>query len=226
MKLRKRKKRNKYVIIFMVFLVTFWILNNINNKLVPYIEKVVEKYVKRDVYNYVFYIFDKEILTSEELGNIVNLNMNKQGEVVSVDYKFNIAYKYLSDGMNDLYDNVKNIKLDTDYYDKNKSLFFIPSGIVTGNYLLENFGFKIPCKINFLSDIDMSFKTKVKDYGMNNLLVELYLVINVKNDMISPSSFYEFGESYEMIIASEVVVGKIPVYYGNELEKSSAIVSS
>ena len=32
---------------------------------------------------------------------------------------------------------------------------------------MDNLGFRIPCKIEFISDIDMGFKTKVKDYGVN-----------------------------------------------------------
>ena len=87
-------------------------------------------------------------------------------------------------------------------------------------------GFKIPCKVNYISDVDMGFKTKVSDYGLNNLLIELYLCINVKNELMSPSSFYTFGESYELIIASKIVMGRIPNYLGDTIEKSSSIVSS
>ena len=79
---------------------------------------------------------------------------------------------------------------------------------------------------NFISDIDMGFKTKVSNYGLNSLLLELYLKINVNNSIMSPSSYKEFGETYEIILASKVVVGEIPVYYGGELEKTSPIVSS
>ena len=43
---------------------------------------------------------------------------------------------------------------------------------------------------------------------------------------MSPSTYKEFGDTYEIIVASKVVVGKIPVYYGDSIEQSSAIVSS
>jgi hypothetical protein len=84
----------------------------------------------------------------------------------------------------------------------------------------------LSCKINFISDIDMGFKTKVSNYGVNNLLIELYVVIDVKSYIMSPSTYKEFGDTYEIIVASKVVVGKIPVYYGDSIEQSSAIVSS
>ncbi len=69
-------------------------------------------------------------------------------------------------------------------------------------------------------------KTKVKNYGVNNLLVELYLVIGVNSFIMSPSTYKEFGNTYEIIVSSKVVVGRIPVYYGDVIEQSSAIVSS
>ena len=35
-----------------------------------------------------------------------------------------------------------------------------------------------------------------------------------------------FGDTYEYVISSKIVNGKIPDYFGGVLEKSSAIVSS
>lgn len=198
----------------------------IGKNLIPHIENVVEKNVNRSIYNYVFYIFDKSTLENEDLLKIIELNFNKDGEVVSVDYKFNVAYKYLSNGMEQLYNNISDMELDTDYDKTDDGIYFVPVGLTQNNMLLDYLGFKVPCKLIYLSDIDMGFKTKVKEYGMNNILIELYLAINVKNDLMSPSSFYEFGNSYEMIIASKIVMGRIPDYLGNSIEKSTSIVSS
>lgn len=226
MKLKKRKKNKVITIIVMIIFCTWMNIKYIGNRLLPQIENIVEKNVNKGIYNYVFNIFDKDTLINEELLDIINLNMNKDGEVISVDYKFNIAYKYLSNGMDTLYNNISNMKLDIDYNRLDDNIYFVPVGLTQNNMLLDYLGFKIPCKINYLSDIDMGFKTKVSDYGMNNVLIELFLVINVKSDLMSPSSFYQFGNNYEMIIASKIVMGRIPSYYGGTIEKSTAIVSS
>lgn len=226
MKLKKRKHNNIIFTIIMVVIITWNNINYVGDKLIPHVQNIVEKHVNRGIYNYVFYIFDQEILEEEELLDIVELNLNSDGEVVSVDYNFNIAYKYLSEGMNDLYNNISNMKIDTDYDKTEDGIYFVPIGLTQNNMISDNLGFKVPCKINYLSDIDMGFKTRVTDYGMNNLLIELLLAINVKNNLVSPSTFYEFGDSYEMIIASKIVMGRIPDYLGSTIEKSSTIVSS
>lgn len=224
-----RLKKRKHIIvntIGLVFLFTMININYINKKLVPFIENIVEKSVNKIIYNYVFYMFDKDTLESEYLLDIIELNKNSDGEIVSIDYNFNIAYKYLGNGMNEFYNNLSNMVIDIDYDTNKDGVYFVPVGLIYNNMLLDYLGFKIPCKIIYLSDIDMSFNTKVTDYGMNNLLIELYLVINVKNDLISPGRFYEFGNKYEMNIASKVVMGRIPDYLGSTIEKSSSILSS
>lgn len=226
MRLKKRKK-NKYIYtIVMIIICTCFDIKYIGNKLIPHIENIVEKNVNKIIYNYVFNIFDKNTLVNEDLLDVIYLNKNADGEVVSIDYKFNVAYELLSDGMEKLYNNISNMEIDTDYDKTEDGIFFVPIGLTQNNMLLDYLGFKIPCKIIYLSDIDMGFKTKVSDYGMNNILIELYLAINIKNDLISPSSFHEFGNDYQMLIASKIIIGRLPEYYGGTIEKSTSILSS
>ena len=48
----------------------------------------------------------------------------------------------------------------------------------------------------------------------------------IKNYIMSPSTYKEFGEKYEILVASKIVLGRIPMYYNGIMEKSSSIVSS
>ena len=112
-----RLKKRKHIIvntIGLVFLFTMININYINKKLVPFIENIVEKSVNKIIYNYVFYMFDKDTLESEYLLDIIELNKNSDGEIVSIDYNFNIAYKYLGNGMNEFYNNLSNMVIDID----------------------------------------------------------------------------------------------------------------
>ena len=81
-------------------------------------------------------------------------------------------------------------------------------------------------KVNVATDLRSNFKTSVKDYGINSVLVELYLVIEVNSWFVNPFNDGSFGDTYEYVISSKIVNGKIPDYFGGVLEKSSAIVSS
>lgn len=226
MRLKKRRKTNYLLIVCLIVIFTRLIVKDIGEKLSYHIENIVIKNVDREVYNNIFFSFNSEELGNEELLNVINLNMNKNGEVVSVDYKLDIAYEYLSKSMETLYNNIISMNMSTLYKSGINNVYYLPMGLIYNNVLMDSLGYKIPCKINFISDIDMGFKTKVTDYGVNNLLIELYIVIDVKSYIMSPSTYKEFGDTYEIIVASKVVVGKIPVYYGDSIEQSSAIVSS
>ncbi len=226
MKLRKRKKTNLFLTIILIILNIFIILSFIGIKITPKIEDLIKKNISKNIYSYVFKTINTNMLDNEELLDVISLNLNNKGELIAVDYKFNIAYEYLSDGLNFLYEKINNLEPSMAYYTGEKGIYFVPVGLINHNVLTENLGFKIPIKINFISDIEMGFKTKVSDYGMNNLLVELYLEIEVENDLITPNTKDSFSEKYEIIIASKVIIGSIPNIYGGVIEKDSAIVSS
>ena len=201
-------------------------LKDIGGKLAYHIENIVIKNVNKSVYNSVFSIVGSDELGSEELLDVISLSKNNDGEVISIDYKMNIAYDVLSDCIEDLYSSITSLDMNSLYKSGINNVYYIPMGLIYNNVLLDNLGFRIPCKINFISDIDIGFKTKVKDYGVNNLLIELYLVIDIKNYIMSPSTYKEFGEKYEILVASKIVLGRIPMYYNGIMEKSSSIVSS
>ena len=99
MRLKKRRKTSYLLIMCLILFFTRCIVRNIGKKLSYHIENIVIKNVDREVYNNIFFSFNSDELGNEELLNIINLNMNKDGEVVSVDYKMNIAYKYLSNSI-------------------------------------------------------------------------------------------------------------------------------
>ena len=223
----KRKRKNNYFIIFLViFIITRMMLKDIGGKLAYHIENIVIKNVNKSVYNSVFSIVGSDELGSEELLDVISLSKNNDGEVISIDYKMNIAYDVLSDCIEDLYSSITSLDMNSLYKSGINNVYYIPMGLIYNNVLLDNLGFRIPCKINFISDIDIGFKTKVKDYGVNNLLIELYLVVDIKNYIMSPSTYKEFGEKYEILVASKIVLGRIPMYYNGIMEKSSSIVSS
>lgn len=226
MRLKRKKKTNYFVIFLIVFVITRIMLKDIGSKLAYHIENIVIKNVNKSVYNNVFSILGSDELGSEELLEVISLSKNNDGEVISVDYNMNIAYDVLSNCMDELYSSITSLDMSSLYKSGINNVYYIPMGLIYNNVLLDNLGFRIPCKINFISDIDMGFMTKVKDYGVNNLLIEIYLVIDVKSYIMSPSTYKEFGETYEILVASKIILGRIPMYYGGIMEKSSSIVSS
>ena len=227
MKLRKRKKKNIILFIILIFINVHIIIGLIGKRIIPTIEDNIKNYVNKTLHTYVFNVFNKETLIKDELLDIININTNSQEEIISIDYRLNEVNKYLYDSMNRLYENIDKLKIQEIIpYQYKKGVFFIPSGLAYRNILLDNLGFKIPCMINVISSTKINLKTKVSNYGINNILIELYLVTEIQSDIITPNTYYDFNNNFETLIASKIVVGNVPSYYGGILEKSSAIISS
>lgn len=227
MKLRRKKVIRKYLLVIILICInTYLIINYIGKKITPVINDLVVKTVNKSMYAYIFNTFNKEVMTSVDVNDILYFTMNKDGDIIAVDYRFDKAYQVLSDSLNTLFINVNNMKMDSVYYDGHRKMFFVPLGIISNNVLLSNMGSKIPCKVVYLTDVQMGFKTKVSNYGINNVLVELYVVIETKNNLINPIGTVEFGDKREVVVASKVIMGNVPGIYGGQIEKSSAIVSS
>ena len=74
--------------------------------------------------------------------------------------------------------------------------------------------------------INIGFGSNIESYGINSILVELYLVMDVKSWFVNPFNDGTFGETYEYVLSSKIINGSVPMYYGGNIEKSSSIVSS
>lgn len=224
MKFKKRKKYNNiYFIIVLIAVYCTFLLEYIENKADDIVVKSVQLLIKKDVYN-VIYNGVNDIFVNEDVDQFVEVVSNENGEIISVDYKINRCYKLLNNYINYIYDTLVNTDFSDLYYQD--GVYFVSSSLINNALLFNNLGLKIPMKVNVANDLRINFKTSVKDYGINNVLLELYLVIDVHSWFVNPFSDGTFGEHYEFILSSKIVNGDIPDYFGGIIEKSSAIVSS
>ncbi len=226
MKLKKRHKIPRIIIIILtiIFLILYFVIK-ITRELTPKINDVVIKITDNNVNNFLQTGFTKEIMTKLDIDKIININIYNK-EIISVDYKLDNVYQLLGDTINNLYNNLYELKINNQYYDYKTSTYNIPIGYLTDNVLFTNIGPKIKCKVELINKINVNFKTQIKNYGINNSLMELYLVIETQNKIINPLSDQEFKEEYEILIGSRMIIGKIPDYYNGVIESSSSIVSS
>lgn len=84
------------------------------------------------------------------------------------------------------------------------------------NYsLFANVGPNIPIKLSFLGDIIVDLEVNVKEYGINNAVVQFNVVVTINNQVSMPMS----SKKHRLIIKEPLIVdiikGKIPNYYSN-----------
>jgi hypothetical protein len=220
---RKKKINNIYILIIIIFMYCSSILNYIENRVDEVSTKSIQLLVKKDIYR-VIYNNISDMFENKNVDDFIDIVKSNDGSIISVDYKVSECYKVLNNYVNSIYNSLINTDFSDNYYQD--GVYFVSSSLLNNAVIFNNLGIKIPVKVNVANDVRINFKTKVKDYGINSVLVELYLVLDVQSWFINPFNEGGFGESYEYVVASRIVNGDIPSYYGGMLEKSSSVVSS
>ena len=132
---------------------------------------------------------------------------------------------------NDITQYVQDILLDLDngkipeYFisdQKSDSRFkHIRKGVLAGNTLnslqgsalFGNVGPTIPTRLFFVGQIHSDIDIEVKEYGINNVMITIYLIITVKEQVSMPLS----SDSKEITVKEPLIVdilkGPIPNYY-------------
>ena len=231
----KRFKHKKYklnittIIIMLIIVNTIVILNyyknNLSYKLIDISKNTIEVYNNYLIMNFI----SNDILSKSDLNNIVKLNKNNKDEIISIEYDTKLTYKLLKVVTDELYQIVSQTTykdiLDYDFDIKDDLVIYYPVLLSSNNIFLNNLGPKVPVKIKFLSSLLTNINTKVTSYGLNNVLLEIYINITINDDIVIPYYKDKISKDYNVLLSSKVVMGTLPNYLGTSIENSSPILS-
>lgn len=165
-----------------------------------------------------------EEITKEEMvdiNTIMNIEKNNSDEIIGIDFnnksintlllKINEKFHYNLQ----ILENDKNNSLEKKYYKKvNPMIYEIPMSIVYDIPVLVGIGPKIPFKLDILGNTANAIVTNIKDYGINNSLIEVVLETKINIQIILPFSSKEILTYNKIPLKSKIIQGKIPEYYG------------
>ncbi len=104
--------------------------------------------------------------------------------------------------------------LNIDYLDQSNFIFEVPIGVIYDIPILVGIGPKIPFKIDIIGNSNNNVYTKVKDYGINNSIIEVILNINLNVQIILPFTSKEIQINKDIPLDTKIIEGKVPTYYG------------
>lgn len=102
-------------------------------------------------------------------------------------------------------------------------IYEIPSGVIFGNSFLANIGPKIPVRFSIVGDIISYVNNNVTDYGINNALIEVNVVLELSIQLILPFVTDKIDIQTSIPVALKLIQGTVPNYYLNGLQNSPAI---
>lgn len=213
--------------VFIFFIILFNYVNKSLNNNITYLaelklEELTRYYLNQTIKNYLNIDTNDYIKINLVNNNIVNIDIDntKTNELLnSILNDLELNMKELDNGNINKYHNLEFI------YGDNGIIFLIPFGITFNTSLLSSVGPKIPIKVSFLESIETYVDVNVENYGINNSLVKLYIIINIKEVVDMPVNKDRQDISYKFLLSSKLVSGKVPSIYGDSINKNSSIVN-
>ena len=158
-------------------------------------------------------------------------------KIKSMDFNPVVVNQLLTKITNDIQLDLKNIEvgkieslsIPNDLlfnYDINKLkqgiIYEIPTGVIFGNSILANVGPRIPVKFSLVGDIVSYINTKVTDYGINNALIEVNIILELSEQVILPFITNKIKIESSIPVALKLIQGSVPNYYLKGLNQNSA----
>lgn len=227
----KIKKINlKISIMFIIILLSFNEFRYLTVKVLPKIYSIINDQLNYNNNKLIMDCIETNDLTKEKLNDLIMMNKNKNDEILSFNYNLENTYKIL----NVISEKIKNNMYSKNFDTQNKNyqkmndgiVLFYPIGIFLNNIYLNNFGPKIPIKISYYSSMISSLKTKITNYGINNVMIELYLNISIVNNVTIPVLNKDYNNDYSILLAATVEIGKVPTFIGNSIENNSPEINT
>lgn len=234
MKMKLKKRPNMIPLIFfiitmIIFLAVFF-LRNYSNKATDKIIEITKFNLDKYTSDIVLMKLNKDFINEDAQKELIKITKNKDDEIIALDYDLNKTYIVLNEFVERLNNNIQNFNefknFDSNFKtEKNSLIVSYPFGIYSDNIFVNNLGPRIPVKINLINNLSTNIKTKVTNYGINSLLLEMYIVVELKHEIVA-SKIYEVQSSYELLISSKILQGSIPNYFGGVIEKNSSMITS
>ena len=207
-----------FVIVFLLSnILLFYISKRLDVILKQYIDVEVERLTKNIVNRAV-----SEKMLSKNYGKLYTYEL---GNNISYDtVKINILKKDITDYVQDVLLDLDNGKIEKYFVSKRiysgrfknikKGVVCdVSVGSIRGSTLFANVGPTIPIKLVFNGEISSDVDIQAKEYGINNIMIEVYLVIEVKEQIIMPLTSKRKTIKIRIPISVDIVKGSIPEYY-------------
>lgn len=231
-RLKKRLKLRYKILIATIIIITIIvvlfvkIINNLTPKL------LTAANIKLD--NITNSVIQNSIVFSETdiklIDKIISIELNANGEISGASFNYANIYRLTDSIATKFTENFNKAEIgeyngnsfvERDRISGENYTFSLPLGIVFSNPLFASFGPKIPVTINFEGTSLTRIVTKITDYGINNSLMEVSLVIEVRRQMITPVVKDNSLITYELPISSRIIQGNIPLMYAGGINTQS-----
>lgn len=192
--------------------------------------KILSSYLNIEVERLTSNVINKSInnrIAGKNYKDFLIISRNSDGSIENISYDtLNISdftrdiSAYLQDVLIDLDGgNVNNLfiskKISNSKFKDIKSgiLLGVSLGSINHSTLFASLGPIIPIKLVFTGQINTDLDIKVHEYGLNSIMVEIFLVIDIHEVTAMPLTSKEKKITIREPVSIDIIQGKIPSYY-------------
>ena len=204
--------------IFIIRHFSYKIKYNFNRYIVSEVERIVVLIINDSVNDELENIdVDNLFVVNKNGSNVNSFNVNNKSlnkVQRRINRRIENSIRLVSSGKIRKVDKYFRTMSDIDYETiKGGIVYYITSGNMTGNIFMNNLGPKIPIKFSMSGGTISSIENNVKEYGINNAMIEIR--INIKINMIinMPYISKKIVVKTNAPIGTKIIQGSIPDYY-------------
>lgn len=218
-------KKHKFSIVIIVFIliitIAIIIVKVLSDKIAPLVMDYSISEMKRVTSIIINRSINSDLLNKIDMNNLFIINKGEDGLMtISLD---SVIVNKITDDISDACEDNLRLMEDGNYDELKKKFnigeeyFFVPSGIISKNTLLNSIGPKIPINLKMIGNVTSGLKTEVKEYGINNSLITISVEITVEMMVILPFSSDYVSITNLVPISIKLIQGKVPQVYGGSL---------
>lgn len=236
----KKKKKNHIllkliVIIIIAIICAFLLIKYFSSKIRPFFIAYAKDEITRITTLVINDSINSDMFDELESKKIFDIEKNNKGEILLINYNTKNVNIWLNSIAIMVQNNLKAIEdgnidflnLEGSFYNEYDSNLLkegiiceVPFGAFTNNSLISNVGPKIPIKFNLLGNVDTKIITNVKEYGINNALLEISIEVIANMRVNLPFISDNIMVKSVLPISIKVIQGSIPNFYNGVLESS------
>ena len=216
------------ILLSLVVISSFFLLAIVDRMVSPMLYKYITMEAERVVTGIVNSSVNK-LAENNFSKDILEITKNKDDDIKYVTYNTKEVNRLLDlinkdiqkrlieleEGKTEKLNLAENLKRGSFKNVKQGIVYEIPFGSIRNSTLFGNIGPNIPIKMSFVGQITSNFRTRVNNYGINNLVVEAYIETEVTSQSTMPVSSKSKKIKVEVPISVEIIQGNIPIYYGD-----------
>ena len=218
-------KKHKFIIVIIVFIliitIAIIIVKVLSDKIAPLVMDYSISEMKRVTSIIINRSINSDLLNKIDMNNLFIINKGEDGFMtISLD---SVIVNKITDDISDACEDNLRLMEEGKYEELKKKFnigeeyFFVPSGIISKNTLLNSIGPKIPINLKMIGNVTSGLKTEVKEYGINNSLITISVEITVEMMVILPFSSDYVSITNLVPISIKLIQGKVPQVYGGSL---------